>query len=66
MWKKTEVMRISRQPLPVQIMIDQKQPENVKYFNYLGSTITNYARCTREIVSSTAMANATFNKKQQI
>jgi hypothetical protein len=26
--KKTKVMRISRQPLPVKIMIDQKQIEN--------------------------------------
>jgi len=34
---KTKVMRISRQPSPVQIMIDQEQPENVEYFNSLGS-----------------------------
>jgi len=28
-------------------MIDQKQqPQNVKYFNYLGSMITNDAKCT--------------------
>jgi predicted nucleotidyltransferase len=31
--EKTKVMRISRQPLPVKIMIDQKQLENVEYFN---------------------------------
>jgi len=30
-------MRISRQPSSVGIMVDQKQLENVKYFNYLGS-----------------------------
>jgi len=35
--KKTEVMRISRQPFPVKIMIDQKQLENVESFKYLGS-----------------------------
>jgi len=29
-------------------MIHQKQLENVKYFNWLGSMITNCARCTRE------------------
>ena len=28
--EKTKVMRISRQPLPVKIMIDQKQLENVE------------------------------------
>ena len=31
------------------IMIDEEQPENVEYFNYLGSMITTDARGTREI-----------------
>jgi hypothetical protein len=44
--EKTKVMRISRQPSAMEIMIDQKQLENVEYFNYLGSMITNDARCT--------------------
>jgi hypothetical protein len=35
--EKTKVMRISRQPSPMKIMIDQKQLENVEYFSYLGS-----------------------------
>ena len=35
--EKTKVMRISRQPFPVKIMIDQKQLENVESFKYLGS-----------------------------
>ena len=35
--EKTKVMRISRQPLPVKIIIDQKQLENVESFKYLGS-----------------------------
>jgi hypothetical protein len=43
-------------------MIDQKELDNVEYFNYLGS-ITNDARCTREIKSRIAMAKAAFNKK---
>jgi len=34
-------MRISRQPFPIQITIDHKQPENMQYFNSLGSVITN-------------------------
>ena len=37
--------------IPLQIMVDQKQLENVKYFNYVGSVITNDASCTREIKS---------------
>jgi len=31
---KTKAVRISRQPSPVQIMIDHKQPEKAEYFNY--------------------------------
>jgi hypothetical protein len=49
--ERIKVLRISRQPSPIKIMIDQKQLENVEYFNYLGSMITNDARCTREIKS---------------
>jgi hypothetical protein len=44
-------------------MIDQKQLENMEYFNYLGSILTNDARCTREIKSRIAMAKAALNKK---
>ena len=42
--EKTKVMRISRQPSPVTIMIDQKQLENVEYITYLGSLLTNDGR----------------------
>jgi hypothetical protein len=65
MWKKTDVMKISNQPSPMKIMIDQKQLENVEYFNCLGS-ITKDARCTREIKSKIAMAKAAFNKKKNL
>jgi hypothetical protein len=50
--EKTKVTRISRQPSQIQIMIDKKQLENVEYFNYLGSLITNDARCTSEMKSN--------------
>ena len=39
--EKTKVMKISRQPSPVKIMIDQKQLENVECFKYLGRILTN-------------------------
>jgi hypothetical protein len=45
--EKTKVMTISRQPLPVKIMIDQKQLEKLESFKYLGSILTNDGRCTR-------------------
>jgi hypothetical protein len=36
----------------------------VEEFNYLGSMITNDARCTREIKARIAMAKAAFNRKK--
>jgi hypothetical protein len=58
---KSKVIRISRQPSPVQFMMDQKQLENVEYF---GSIVTNNARCTREIKCLIVMAKSAFNKKK--
>jgi hypothetical protein len=62
--EKTKVMRISRQPTPVTMKIDQKQLENVKCFKYLGSLLADDGRCTCEIKSRIAMAKAAFNKKK--
>jgi hypothetical protein len=44
-------------------MKDQKQLENVEYFEYLGSMIANDARCTHLIKPMIAMAKVAFNKK---
>jgi hypothetical protein len=33
--EKFEVMRISRKPSPLMIMVDQERPENVEYLKYL-------------------------------
>jgi len=57
----TKEMRISRQPSPVQIMIDKKHVENVVHFSYLGTMITNDARCTCAITARTVKTNAAFN-----
>ena len=64
--EKTKVMRISRQPSPVTIMIEQKQLEYVGCFKYLGSILTNDGRCTCEIKSRNAMAKTAFNKKKTL
>jgi hypothetical protein len=64
--EKTNVMRVSRQPFSVKIMIDQKQLENVESFKCLGSILTNDGRCTCEIKCRIAMAKAAFNKKRTI
>jgi hypothetical protein len=59
-------MKISRQPSPVKIMIDQKQLENAESFKYLGSISTNDGRCTCEIKCRIAMAKAAFNMKRPV
>jgi len=59
-------MRISRQPFPVKIMIDQKQLQNVESFKYLSSMLTNDGRCMCAIQSRIAMAKAAFNKKRAL
>jgi hypothetical protein len=64
--EKTKVMKISRQPSPVKIMIAKKQLENVESFKYLGSVLTNDGRSTCEIKCRIAMAKAAFNKKRAL
>ena len=44
-------------------MIDQKQLENLEYFNSLGSLITNYARRTHNMKTRIAMAKAALYKE---
>jgi len=61
--KKTKVMRTARNPFPVKIMIDQKQPENVESFKCLCRKSTNDGRCTCEIKYRIGTAKASFNKK---
>jgi hypothetical protein len=58
--EKTKVMRISRQPSTIQIMLDKAQLENVKYFlsfiyNYFGSIISDI-RGMHEITSKVPTA----------
>jgi len=65
MWGKTKAMRISRNPLSLQIAIDSK-PENVEHFNYIGSVVITGARYTHEIKSRIAVVKTTFNKKAHL
>jgi hypothetical protein len=59
-----KVMRISIQALPVKLMIDPKQLENMECFKSLGSMLTNDGGCTCEIKSRIARAKAAFNKNR--
>jgi hypothetical protein len=63
---KPKVMRISRQPSPVKIMIDQKQLGNVESFKSLGSILTHDGRCTCEIKCRIVMAKDAFNKMRAL
>ena len=63
-WGGTKGTRISRQISPMQIMIDQKQIENVEYFSYLGSLISSDARCTCAIKTKISVVKAAFKKKK--
>jgi hypothetical protein len=40
--------------------------ENVEEFNYLGSMITNGARCTQVIKARIVMGKAAFNRKKTL
>jgi len=62
-WKRTKAMRLTKQPSPQQIMIDQKEPVNVECFNCFSTIITNDARSTHEMKSPIAMAKGTLIKK---
>jgi hypothetical protein len=42
-------------------MIDQKQLQDVEYFNYIYSTITHDVRCRREIKYRISMEKVAFN-----
>ena len=64
--EKTNIIRISRQPFLVKIMLYQKQLENVESFKYFGSVLTNYGICTCKIIFRIAMAKAAFNKKKAL
>jgi hypothetical protein len=57
-------MRISKQPFPLKIMLNQKQLENMESFKYLGSILTNDGICTCEIKCRIAVAKVAFNKKR--
>ena len=61
---KIKTVRIWRYPSPIQVMIDQKEPENVEYFNYLGSMIMNDEICTCEIKSRIAIAVGAIKRRR--
>jgi hypothetical protein len=45
---------------------DQNQLENVECFKYLGSILTNYGRCAREIKFRIVITKAAFNNNKTL
>jgi len=64
--KKTKVMRISRKPFPVKIMIDQKQRANVESFNIWVAFYQVMEDALVKFNRRIAMAKAAFNKKRAL
>jgi hypothetical protein len=46
-------------------MVNQRQLENVDYFYYLGSVITDDAGCTFEVKLRISMAKAAFEEEKK-
>jgi hypothetical protein len=59
----TNLMRISKQPFPVKIIIVQKQLKNVETFKYLGRILKNDGRRTCEIKRRIAMAKVASTRR---
>ena len=65
--KKTKVMRIGKgEQKIVKITIEGEELEQVKEFSYLGSTITEDARCHREIQRRIVIGKDAFEKRKEL
>jgi len=62
---ENKIMRISNNEKPQCKMWGQNLLQNVEYFDYFGSMVTNDTGCTWEIKSKSAMAKAAFSKKKK-
>jgi hypothetical protein len=65
-FETTEVIKITRKLPPVEIIIDKKQQEILKYSTYLGSLITNDARCKCKNKPRISTAKVALNKKKTL
>src|SRR6218665_1473626 len=67
--KKTKVMKISKEngeETTMMIVIEGERIEEVKEFCYLGSLISNDAKCHREIRRRIAMGKEAFLKRKEL
>src|SRR6218665_2870860 len=65
--KKTKVMKISKRTKSgMKIVVAGEIIEQVKEFSYLGSMISDNARCHREIKRRIAMGKEAFYRKKEL
>ena len=57
---KSQVMRVSRSNESLQIKVNNRELQEVDHFKYLGSVLTRYGYCTRQIKMRIAMAKDYF------
>ena len=67
--KKTKVMKISRvegEEKNMKITIDGEEIEQITKFCYLGSLITDNAKCHKEINKRIATGKESFTKRKEL
>ena len=67
--KKTKVMKISRvegEEKTMKVTVDGEEIEQVNEFCYLGSLISSYAKCHKEIKKNIAMGKEAFTKRMEL
>ena len=62
--KKTKVMKISRNPEDITMIIEGIKLAQIQEFCYLGSLITEDGKCHKEIRRRIALGKAAFTKRR--
>ena len=60
---KSQVMRVSRGNVSLQIKVNNWELKEVDHFKYFGSVIIREGYCTRELKMRIAIAKEAFNRK---
>ena len=63
---KSQVMRVSRSNVSLQIKVNNRELKEVNHFKYLGSVLTRDGYCTREIKMRISIAKGSFNRKMSL
>ena len=63
---KSQVMRVPRSNESLQIKVNNRELGEVHRFKYLGSVLTRYGYCTREIKMRIAIAKGANNRKMSV